>query len=486
MTERNLDTPWREILIEKVSVYYRPEDKTHGLGHAKDVEKLSLEIAQEPEYKDMDLDLGVLKAMSLLHDTGYSQQKSHWQEDKREHIEASVRIAAEILPQIPGFSDNQERMTRVLWGVLNHDNKNYLFPSKGRGGVPALTREHVEESEGRFSDESTKALLDILNEADSRLATGTYGAKRTLNFNLKQEVPLFSRGDPLRGWMWGESAVGSVRLAAKRALLDAKTKVGKEFARKGYLEAEELIKKECLRSGIEYTPELDLDELEKYQNKEIEGELEIVRIHPWEELEGKLRQVSLKGDSTLFPYVASSIESRLFKLDDVSPLSYYTLSRQLDLTERLRELFLKEYALDLFDLSGIVEFRLNGQNHKISPPLVELSKPDGNTDLLVDGGHRWSVARRLGKDQVRCIYISGIPEKFPLIPLPLEWSSVAVLDEVPEEGQKRDFRFPTLESFPDISGYSDVKVDNTNFRYYFYRDLSPFGSSGVREAGKKE
>lgn len=484
--EINLYTPWRGVLIESIQNYYPPNEKTHGLDHALDIERLSLELAQEPEYSHLSLDTDILSAAALLHDAGYSQKKENWSIDQREHVHESMRIAQNLLSEIPLFSENTFKMVQTLWLISNHDNTNYLFPIKGRGGRPAITRRSVSESEGSMSNsEESLAMLAIIKEADSCLATGTKGAERTLQFNLQQGIPLFARGDPLRAWMWGESAFGSVRLAAKRAILDAKTAKGKKIAWDGYTEAENLVRKECERNGVDYHPEPGVEALKNLDREKVFGDLEITRVHPWDELEGVLRQVRLKGDPSLLPYVGARIESHILKVDEVYPLNLYALSKQIDLHMHLRELFLVNYALDLLDLSGVIEFKTSDGDHLISPSLVEISKPDKNKMLLVDGINRFSLARRLGMSTVRSVLVSGVPDHFPLVPLPIEWSEVKILDKVPPLTEKRRFRFSSLDKFPDVSKFSNVEINESIFRYFFYRDFEMLGSSGIRESGKQ-
>ncbi len=485
MNERNTYTPWRWVLVEMARENYSSEDKTHGLSHAIEVETLALEISQEPEYSHLSINPVVLSAASLLHDAGYSKKKKGWSVDQREHVREGMIIASEILPEIPDFSGNPESISEVLWLIFNHDNTNFLFPMKDRGGRPAINRLLVSEAEKSMgTDPNLAGTLLILKEADSRLGTGEEGAKRTFDFNLEQNLPLFARGDPLRALMWGESVMGSTRLAAKRALLDAKTEKGKEIAWNGYLEVEKFIEAECFRNGVPYDMDLGYKEFDLITNQEIQGDLEIIRVHPWEELEGILRQVRLKGDPTLLPYVTARIESQFLNVEDVHPLSLYALSDQIDLTRKLRELFLARYASDLLYLSGIVEFEIDGENHLISPPLVEKSKIDDGKNLLVDGIHRHLLAREVGFPGVRSIVISETPDHFPLVPLPLEWDDVEIFSSVPKETAKRHFRFSERDSFPDISPFSDVKVNDDNYLYFFYRDLSRLGSSGIRKAGE--
>lgn len=483
--EITLYTPWRGVLIDSIQNYYPAHEKTHGLDHALGVEELCLKICQEPEYSHLSIDKDALSAAALLHDAGYSQKKENWSVDQREHVQEGMKIAQNLLGKIPIFSDDNYKMAQVLWLISNHDNTNYLFPIKGREGKPAISQRAVWESESGMSDsKEASAMLSILKEADGRLATDTKGAERTLRFNLGQGLPLFARGDPLRAWMWGESAIGSVRLAVKRAILDAKTAKGKEIVWEGYLKAEELVKNECERNGISYHPEPGVEGFRNLNGKEVSGYLEITRVHPWEELEGILRRVELKGDPSLFPYAGARIETSLLRTEEVSPLSLYALSGQVELHKKLRELFLANYALELLDLSGIIEFRTEDGDHLISPSLVEISKPDGNKALLVDGINRFSLAKELGIPKVRSIVVSEVPGHFPLVPLPLEWSDVKIVDEVPSLTEKRRFRFPDLDKFPDVSKFSKVEINKDIFHYFFYRDLDILGSSGVRKPGK--
>ena len=480
-------TPWREILVEMAEEHFPPEEKIHGLRHTKEVERLAFKIAQEPEYAHFSFDPNVLSAAALLHDVGHSQKKEDWSDDGREHVSESVRVSEKMLRKIPYFMERPQKTTQTLHLILNHDNTNYLFPIKGRGGRPAITKEWVVEAEqgwdeNDFWGEELAAMLAILKEADGLLGTGKKGAQRVLTINLAKGVPIFAQGDPLRAWMWGESVMGSIRLSAKRALLDAKTKKGRELAWQGYLEAEEVVKRECERNGVPYQPELGLEGLNCLRDREkISGYIEITKIHPWEELEGILRQVPLQGDATLFPYVTARIESQALETRSVAPLSLYAVSGQLEFHRKLRELFLANYALDLLDLSGIIEFKTEEGQYRISPPIVEISKPDENKSGLVDGVHRYLLAESIGYSRVRTIVITGIPDHFPLVPKILDWDSVAIYDRVPREAKKRRYRFPDLKSFPDISWFSDVEVTEDNCRYFFFRDLSSLGSSGIRK-----
>jgi hypothetical protein len=93
--------------------------------------------------------------------------------------------------------------------------------------------------------------------------------------------------------------------------------------------------------------------------------------------------------------------------------------------------------------------------------------------------------KRSGLSKIRAVVISDVPEHLPLVPLPLTWDDVDEFDEPPTK--KRDYRFPDLKSFPDISRFSSIEVTtDEQCRYFFYRDFEPLGSSGIRKASSDE
>jgi hypothetical protein len=71
-----------------------------------------------------------------------------------------------------------------------------------------------------------------------------------------------------------------------------------------------------------------------------------------------------------------------------------------------------------------------------------------------------------------------------LVPLPLFWNNVKVFDEIPEV--KYDYRFKVIQDFPNISSLLSTKITTKNFRYFFYKDLKPICSEGIRKAPKRK
>lgn len=486
----------RPQILEIVERIFSSANQVHGLKHALEVEQLVLEIAQEAEFADVPLDAIVLSTAALLHDSGHTRARPSWSSDRVEHVEESAHISQEALATVPPFDTDPDRLRQVCYLILHHDQTGYSFPIKTRDGRPAVSVLFQKQFRWPYilpdEEKSVHAMLAILREADALTATGAEGAKRTLEYSRSRGIPLFAAGNPLNAWMWEESAVGNARLAAKRALLDAFTRRGKEIAWQGYLETEEFIRELAEDNGVPYHQEIHLSDLHGIVHQPSDGMFRINRVHSWEQLVDALRCIKLNGDANLHPYQEATIDSRLVEIDSLSPLAYYASTSQLEIGNQLRQRFLTHYALDPFDLSGIVDLTNGDEECRIAPPLVEVYiEQQGllkgkRVQALVDGLHRCPNAKRLGFSRIRAVVISNIPEHLPLVPLPLRWKDVRLVDEIPEETEKRAFRFPDLESFPDISWFSPPPVTARNCRYFFYRDLSLLGSSGIRKVASIE
>jgi len=480
----------RPRILEIAERIFSSANQAHGLKHAFKVERLVLEIVQEPEFVGIPLDTTVLSAAAVLYDSGHTRARPSWSSDRVEHVEESARMAQEALATVTPFDTDPERLRQVCCLILHHDQTNYSFPIKTRDGKSAVSAQFWRQFRWPYilpdQEKSVLAMLAILREADALTATGAEGAKRTLEYSRSRGIPLFPTGNPLNAWMWEESAVGNARLAAKRALLDAFTRRGKEIAWQGYLETEEVIRELAEENGVPYHQEIHLSDLHGIVHQPSNGMFRINRVQSWEQLVDTLQRIKLNGDANLHPYQEATIESRLVEIDSLSPTAYYALTSQLEVGNQLRQRFLTRYALDPFDLSGIVDLTNEDEDRRIAPPLVEVyleqQGPLKGKEVwaLVDGLHRCLNAKHLGFSRIRAIVISNIPEDLPLVPLPLRWKDVRLVDKIPEEAEKRAFRFPDLESFPDIPLCASAPVTAQNCRYFFYRDLGPLGSSGIR------
>ncbi len=495
---------WNKAIKEFVRRTFLPNDRAHGLDHAIDVERIALEISKGPELANLSIDPIVLSAAALLHDIGRAKRDSTWSSDEVEHVAEGTKIAREFLSNLLPFSHDPVLTEKVCYLIFHHDDTNYSFPTMTRGGHPAKALLREQEPEWKLitpgQNLELETLLKILREADARAGTGSIGAKRTLSFSSdERDVRPFAddEGNPLNAWMWQESAVGNTRLAMKRALLDAYTKAGKEYAWNAYLDGEKEVKAFCESEGGNYEPELALQTkaLKMCFQKDTDHLVDITRVSTWNELLGELRDIRLRGDPKLFPYAEAEIKSQLIDVESVSPLSLYILSNKLRSQNNLRDALLARYGLDILDMAGILEFKLGQEDEpiRLAPPIIEVYNETageirGKVWALVDGTHRLALARKKGIRYVRAIVIRKVPERFPLMALPLRWGDVKDYETLPPGLKKRIFRFPTLKDFPDISWFSDVKITDISEDdrpYFFYRDLSPLGSSGPRKPHSK-
>lgn len=198
-----------------------------------------------------------------------------------------------------------------------------------------------------------------------------------------------------------------------------------------------------------------------------------------EELFKILRGCGIKGETTHLPYEQCEMSIENIAIEDLVPLSKYVLEDNIKNVAYIYDR-LKLESIDIFDLSGRLAWWDKGVKQFIAPPIVEFWEDEGY--LLVDGIHRVCQARQQGKSAVTCVVIRGVTT--PLVPLPTVWEKVRPFPsgEMPENDEKRDFRFPDAASLKDAMPGALDKVTDQNYQYFLFRDLGALGSSGIREA----
>ncbi len=214
--------------------------------------------------------------------------------------------------------------------------------------------------------------------------------------------------------------------------------------------------------------------------------INILDVQAWDKFVDSLRQVKLLGDDKIYPYKNAVIENKLIDLEDVAPISRYALNGHIDIQRQLHELFQKQ-GIDTLNLAGKnSDIKYVVKNERIewlmSPPIVEESNIDKGKAILIDGEHRFLLAKEL-KQKIRVVWISKVPKIYPSVALPLSWKDVEMHETVPTLKYKREYRFKKLENFPDISSFSKTIINEKNFLYFFYRDLSPVCTTGIRPIG---
>lgn len=471
---------WREDLLAAVNRLFSDAREPFGVDHALRAERSVQDILQEPEYRASPrMDEVAVIAAALLHEVGLVHRKHHWSDNGLEHLGEGVRLAREIVHHNEAFEGRQGRVEKVLGLIAHHDDTVCAFPSKRRGGAPT-------RGEGDGATKGIQRELAVLREADARVHVGAAEIEASIGSWEDQGIPYFAEhGPPLSSWMWHDSVAANIRLAAKRAVLDSQTEAGRSQAVAACDRLEGLIRKACELEGVTYEEEISPaasreDSVVRMKSRSFS--LRIDAFHGWDSLEHELRLCTLRDDTSMYPYKTAALRPEMAEIDKVRPLALYVLENRLEEVLELHDALMVQYCFGLWDLPGWMEFRYNSPRHQvIAPPLVEEYVEDKafsrrrSVAGLVDGLHRCMVVRLSGPGRIRAIVASAVP--YPLVPLPARWRKVKLV-------RKRDYRYNSLEEFledfPDVSALSQVKIDEENFRYFFYRDLSRLGSVGER------
>lgn len=198
-------------------------------------------------------------------------------------------------------------------------------------------------------------------------------------------------------------------------------------------------------------------------------DLKLIAEKDFSELESVLRNVSLLGDKNAFPYSDAEISIKRQNIKELRPLAFYVLSEGLAFQRNLKSVFKNKYSKSTLNMHGMLDYELNGEMFSVCPPIVEkYYEPSEGKEIkvIVDGLHRIYLAFVQGFYTINTVEISKVPSEYPLVPMPLKWEDVKEEYIVPKV--KRVYRFP----------------DSPN-PYFFYRDLSLLGSSGIRKLGTK-
>jgi hypothetical protein len=494
---------WRNHIEKYLQQDDLVNDITHGRVHALEVEKTAMEIVKQCEIKLSEADEMILRAACLLHDIGYTNYNNNWSKGKYEHIFESIILTKGILSKIEPFSNDDALIESVCYLILKHDDTNYSFPICSMDSCEITNPINFESNVNIELIDSKRDVLDqlvkFIREADALQGIGLEGAKRTFNYSISRGLPIVSPGNAINSYAWEESAITNVRLAERRGILDAYSKYGRSIALKGYAEVEGFIKNICRRNSIKF----EEDGIDSHINiNEIGGDhksqrVELTGYKNWYQVINQLRNVTLRCSDQLFPYAGAEITSELIGFEDISPLAYYVLEEQIKRQEELYVNLLKTYGIDIFNLSGIIEFKINSCPFIIAPPIIEYyyeseGENKGPTYALVDGLHRCFTAQKIGLKKIRVIMIKNVGEQFPLVPLPLTWDDVSAEKIVPSS--KRIYRFKSREDIFELfkqfpTTYNEVNTPiksdkDQDVIYYTYRDLSMIGSDGIRAAKK--
>jgi hypothetical protein len=173
-----------------------------------------------------------------------------------------------------------------------------------------------------------------------------------------------------------------------------------------------------------------------------------IRSFDRHELLGSLRQTPLRGFDKAKLYASATLDvAPAMDTDLLTPAQRYVLKPTVRKLLELRDALLAQ-GIDLFALDGGAYIHTSDDPQEaipIVPPIVEESiEPDGRTVLLVnDGLHRVSAARSLGLP-ISVVIARGVPTEYPYYAyaLPNGWADLELLEELPDEYQKKEYRLP--------------------------------------------
>lgn len=192
----------------------------------------------------------------------------------------------------------------------------------------------------------------------------------------------------------------------------------------------------------------------------------VEKIVPWDELEGRVRTTPLlhpRDGQTIYPYEEADITLQEVSYADVAATSLYVLRRNLATQAAIANDLSRadHHPLEL-RVGLILRDSDTGKTTGFVPPIVEQTAEDGA--YVLDGAHRASIGRWLGRTSFTAIYISGIRSDCPSYALPNRWDDIRITEEVPvNAAQKKQYR-------------------GSNYRE-LYRDFSTLNGSRLRESG---
>ena len=201
--------------------------------------------------------------------------------------------------------------------------------------------------------------------------------------------------------------------------------------------------------------------------------IKILNEVPYNELEKRVREVTLMGDPDIKPYAHERVKIELKKIDPrfVRPVSFYYRGLSLEFQKLFRKTMLEEHNIDTFNLDRayMFQFQLPGfPERMIMPPIIEISLYDGDLPIVMDGIHRTYYALQQGSD-INSMIISNVIIPYYGVPMPDGWATMKNSVLIPPNAEKRKFRFR-----------------HEDLLYALYRDFGPLKVGSPRVEGMKE
>lgn len=190
----------------------------------------------------------------------------------------------------------------------------------------------------------------------------------------------------------------------------------------------------------------------------------VEQVVPWEDLEQRLRETPLlrqSGEDAVYPYEDATIRLEKLAYADVAPTSLYVIRKNLAIQAVIGcDLSVEGYE-PLALGCGLLLKNENGEETGFIPPIVEETDKEGK--YVLDGAHRTSVGRWLGRTHFVAVHISGIRSDCPGYAFPNSWDEIKIMEDVPSNpADKKHYRGENYRSL--------------------YRDFSVLNGSKLREA----
>lgn len=186
-------------------------------------------------------------------------------------------------------------------------------------------------------------------------------------------------------------------------------------------------------------------------NKKIDFEVQVVAVI--DNLEKRVREVTLLNDQTVFPYKVAQISLRSVTPRDIKVTSYYVLDTNILFIRNLHRKILQQ-GYDIFQLTQGLLIQVNEEDpREIVPPVVEV---ENGIPFILDGLHRAYVADAINSTlNVLCIRDVSVDA----YALPNEWSEIRIRQSVPDSPfEKKRYREGYRDLYRNLPGTSGIRL----------------------------
>lgn len=184
-----------------------------------------------------------------------------------------------------------------------------------------------------------------------------------------------------------------------------------------------------------------------------------------EDLIKKLRKVTLlhstNTSNPIYIYKNADIEIDYVTVSSIMPFQFYYLENVLSKLEEVNRAF-TDFNIDLFDLDGSINYFTNESDslYNLLPIIIEYQREkDGSINpMILDGVHRFLLAKRKNLKKIKAIKISNADKLYPVFGYvnPNGWYDVKPVESVPEKKYKRLWRFPVDEAYKYYRNFNSV------------------------------